>query len=115
MDEENKLVEQLVEMGYSKEISQKVIQKSGAKTIEDAISWIELLDETENMTDEELKDVNTKDEEKGDSFKNKEKLKSENDMDENNITSCEKMSKLSPEEAQTKKLRITKENSRKEI
>ncbi|CAX64257.1 hypothetical protein PFHG_02198 [Plasmodium falciparum HB3] len=115
MDEENKLVEQLVEMGYSKEISQKVIQKSGAKTIEDAISWIELLDETENMTDEELKDVNTKDEEKGDSFKNKEKLKSENDMDENNITSCEKMSKLSPEEAQKKALELQKKIREKKL
>ncbi|SOS78549.1 conserved Plasmodium protein, unknown function [Plasmodium sp. gorilla clade G1] len=115
MDEENKLVEQLVEMGYSKEISQKVIQKSGAKTIEDAISWIELLDETENMTDEELKDVNTKDEEKGDSFKNKEKIKSENDMDENNITSCEKMSKLSPEEAQKKALELQKKIREKKL
>ncbi|ETW49297.1 hypothetical protein PFMALIP_02616 [Plasmodium falciparum MaliPS096_E11] len=83
--------------------------------LEDAISWIELLDETENMTDEELKDVNTKDEEKGDSFKNKEKLKSENDMDENNITSCEKMSKLSPEEAQKKALELQKKIREKKL
>ncbi|SOV79040.1 conserved Plasmodium protein, unknown function [Plasmodium reichenowi] len=115
MDEENKLVEQLVEMGYSKEISQKVIQKSGAKTIEDAISWIELLDETENMTDEELKDVNTNEEVKGDGFKNKEKIKSENYMDENNITSCEKISKLSPEEAQKKALELQKKIREKKL
>ncbi|ETW18732.1 hypothetical protein C923_02669 [Plasmodium falciparum UGT5.1] len=67
------------------------------------------------MTDEELKDVNTKDEEKGDSFKNKEKLKSENDMDENNITSCEKMSKLSPEEAQKKALELQKKIREKKL
>ncbi|SPJ10367.1 conserved Plasmodium protein, unknown function [Plasmodium sp. DRC-Itaito] len=115
MDEENKLVEQLVEMGYSKEISQKVIQKSGAKTIEDAISWIELLDENENMTDEELKDVNTKEEEKGDNLKNKEKIKSENDMDENNSISCEKISKLSPEEAQKKALELQKKIREKKL
>ncbi|EWC88597.1 hypothetical protein PFNF54_02628 [Plasmodium falciparum NF54] len=90
-------------------------KNNGDENIEDAISWIELLDETENMTDEELKDVNTKDEEKGDSFKNKEKLKSENDMDENNITSCEKMSKLSPEEAQKKALELQKKIREKKL
>ncbi|SOV76593.1 conserved Plasmodium protein, unknown function [Plasmodium sp. gorilla clade G3] len=115
MDEENKLVEQLVEMGYSKEISQKVIQKSGAKTIEDAISWIELLDENENISDEELKDVNTKEEEIGDNLKNKEKIKSENDMDENNIISCEKINKLSPEEAQKKALELQKKIREKKL
>ncbi|SOV14487.1 conserved Plasmodium protein, unknown function [Plasmodium sp. gorilla clade G2] len=115
MDDENKLVEQLVEMGYSKLISQKVIQKSGAKTIEDAISWIELLDENENMSDEELKDVNTKEEEKTDNLKNKEKIKLENDMDENNIISSEKTSKLSPEEAQKKALELQKKIREKKL
>ncbi|SOV22684.1 conserved Plasmodium protein, unknown function [Plasmodium sp. DRC-Itaito] len=115
MDDENKLVEQLVEMGYSKLISQKVIQKSGAKTIEDAISWIELLDENENMSDEELKDVNTKEEEKTDNLKNKEKIKLENDMDENNVISSEKTSKLSPEEAQKKALELQKKIREKKL
>ncbi|ANQ07420.1 Uncharacterized protein PCOAH_00015890 [Plasmodium coatneyi] len=41
MEEENKLVEKMIEFGYPKEISLRVIKKSRAKTIDEVLNWIE--------------------------------------------------------------------------
>ncbi|SBT33819.1 conserved Plasmodium protein, unknown function [Plasmodium ovale wallikeri] len=51
MDEQNKLIEQMLEFGYSKEISLKVIKKCGAKTIDEALNWIELTEENDYQED----------------------------------------------------------------
>ncbi|GAW80379.1 hypothetical protein, conserved [Plasmodium gonderi] len=130
MEEQDKLVEKLIEFGYPKEICLKVVKKSGAKTVDEALNWIEETEENENYDNEPLNDSTTVDR-LADSFNDKEDTREKEGEKEggNNNTSsgdrkggagggnpnCEGKSKLTPEEAQKKALELQKKIREKKL
>ncbi|GAB65887.1 hypothetical protein PCYB_073890 [Plasmodium cynomolgi strain B] len=105
-----RLVEKMIEFGYSKEISVRVIKKSGAKTIDEVLNWIEQSEQ--NGGDGEG--------DSGDAASPSERL---NDKDggknpSHTTTTAEKgevKAKMTPEEAQKKALELQKKIREKKM
>ncbi|CRG99528.1 conserved Plasmodium protein, unknown function [Plasmodium relictum] len=110
MDEQNKLIEQMQDLGYSWELSVKVIKKSGAKTIDEILNWIELTEKNEVYNNpEEAKDDNQND-------ANEKDMNSSENMNKDNLVGmAENKTKLSPGEAQKKALELQKKIREKKL
>ncbi|CRG96864.1 conserved Plasmodium protein, unknown function [Plasmodium gallinaceum] len=109
MDEQNKLIEQMQELGYSRELSVKVIKKSGAKTIDEILNWIELTEENEDYNNSEVEDTSQND-------VNEKSMNNSDNMNKDNLGSTtENKTKLSPEEVQKKALELQKKIREKKL
>ncbi|VWU50402.1 conserved protein, unknown function [Hepatocystis sp. ex Piliocolobus tephrosceles] len=128
MDEQHKLINQLIEFGYSEEISKRAIKQGGAKTIDDALNWIEKEEANElstrhneklnkqNIQTSNTNDSNTNDNKvingEGNDFCNKSLNPSTSFDAENNLINNKK---LTPEEAQQKAIELQKKIREKKL
>lgn len=103
--EKEKIIEEMITFGFSKEAAEKAVQKSGGKTIDDVLDWIETTKSTEILNElsvrygsKEIKADNNKGEDSGKS------------VTENNSSAIEtaNQKELTPEEVQSKMLALQK-------
>ncbi|CAD2103256.1 conserved Plasmodium protein, unknown function [Plasmodium vinckei petteri] len=110
MEEHNKIIEQLIELGYSKEISMRVIKMSEAKTVDEALSWIELIDENPDIVNSKLNTDN-----KTENANSTENISENASTDKNIESNKEQKPKLTPEEAQKKAIELQKKIREKKL
>lgn len=110
MEENNKIIDQLIELGYSKEISMRVIKMSEAKTVDEALSWIELIEENPDVVNSKINTDN-----KGENGNSTESISENVAVDKNIESSKEQKPKLTPEEAQKKAIELQKKIREKKL
>ncbi|KJP86798.1 hypothetical protein AK88_03612 [Plasmodium fragile] len=106
MEEENKLVEKMIEFGYSKEISLRVIKKSRAKTIDEVLNWIEQSEQNGGEGDAGTPDEHSNDKDEG---------QNPSHTTTTSANNGEGKSKLTPEEAQKKAIELQKKIREKKM
>ncbi|SBT87969.1 conserved Plasmodium protein, unknown function [Plasmodium malariae] len=105
----------MLEFGYSREISLKVLEASGAKTIDDALNWIELTEDQDISWDPPP--VNTNNVNDDDNINRGSSTKFIDDPMPHNssYSNSENKIKLTPEEARKKALELQKKIREKKL
>ncbi|CAG9480740.1 conserved Plasmodium protein, unknown function [Plasmodium vivax] len=117
MEEESKLVEKMIEFGYSKEISLRVIKRSRAKTIDEVLNWIE---QSEQNGGDGYDADDADDADGGDGASPAERLNDQDGVTYTTHTTSatqngEGKSKMTPEEAQKKAMELQKKIREKKM